>query len=354
MLHAVPLVLSLLLAPPADPPVPPPDDEAVRGFPEGDPGPLPERVNWDLKRAVTGETKTRTRMTLEGLWRFSAVPTRETPVVRNEMGWIQMPGHWSRGNARAYDARFRVADGLWHGMPLETLPWAWAERDLASTERWLAYRVLLVVGGAWADADVFVQAEPLQGTDQAGTRRFDVTESLIYPGSVPLSMRLHSDPAPDGPDAPAAAADYIGLELVPTGPRVESIELRRDEARGELEVRLALVRPVGIPLRAGAQAVPLAIGLGLDDPDTETTIQKRDELIGSLPDRSRTVTLRITWSAERGSPPPHQARLRVRFGTTSGALYDEPFPVLFEPRALAAVEQEPAQAGARPPRAEPR
>ncbi|MBI3466721.1 MAG: hypothetical protein HY000_27215, partial [Planctomycetes bacterium] len=226
------LVLLLVVAQEPKKPAQPPDEDVIPGLPDGEPGPLPEMVHWDLASAVTAKTSTRERLNLQGLWRFAPVFEREAPVMRGDMGWIELPGHWKGDGASVFDTRLRVADGLWRGKSLEKFPWAWAERDLtitnASTLKWINRRIFLTIRGPWRRAEVYVHAELLTAVERDGAHWFEITESLVYPGTVQLSMRLNSSASAAGRvDAKDQVEPYVGLELVPTGPRIDSVRLSR-------------------------------------------------------------------------------------------------------------------------------
>jgi hypothetical protein len=337
-----------------------PEEELIPGLPAGKSAALPERVEWDLAKAVVAQTSLRERVSLDGLWRFAPVPEREAPVVRAEMGWIGMPGHWASGGTRVYDARFRALDGEWRGKPIEEFSWAWAERDLEITNdtvaHWLSRRIFFVARGPWAAAEVYVSqqiplrkrsevgqqpeteihvhAEQVEGLERDGERWFELTEVMIYPGTSQLSLRLpaEADEAPDDDVSPA-----LRLEFVPKGPRVQSIRLRRDTKREEIEATLDLMRPVGFPTltrNPPIRTIPMSLKLRLEDSPSDKTLQELEKAIGPLATHTRTVTLRLPWSSEKGQPPPDQARLRVWFCIEGDGAYDEPFPVEFTPAEL--------------------
>lgn len=370
MFLLAPFIVSLAIAQEPKKPAEPPDDDevVVKGLPDGDVLPLPERVEWNLTKAVVARTATRERINLAGHWRFAAVLERDTPVVRGEMGWIEMPRLTSGEGQRVFDSRFRATDGLWRGKPLEQFPHIWVERDIsiannAETLKWLNRRTYLVLRGPWAEAEIYtsqripitpaeanaegkpdvsVHVEPVTGTERDGFRWCEISEQLIYPGTTQISMRLNRNDAGDGEKSLTAseAEPYVGLELTPTGPRVESIRLRRDSERREIEATIDLVRPKGYMLfpAAPVRTIPMTLKLRLDDADTDKNIQRLDKDIGPIADNERTVTLRIPWSAAKDQPPPEQAQLRVRLGPTEGGTFDEAFPVNFKPAELEPVD----------------
>jgi hypothetical protein len=318
-------------------PQPPPrvsDEDPVPGLPDGEPAPLPEGVNWYLGETVVARTSMRERISLHGLWRFAPVPERETPVTRGDMGWIEMPGHWQGDEARVLDARLRMSDGLWRGRALDKFPWAWAERDLtitnAGTLKWLNRRVFLVIRGPWARAEVFVQAEPITGVARDGSHWFDITESLTYPGTVQLSMRLGSNAAKSGDaigKAPAESA--IALELAPTGPRVESIQFHKAPEGDAIVTTLNLVRPASAlaTLRGSPfQKVPLTVTIRLEDIETNAELQKFEHPLGTMPNPTRTVTVSVPSAKIK---PTQHVRLHVRLAAATGITLDEPLPVEF-------------------------
>ena len=369
MLQLVPLLVALVVAQEPKKPDPPDDDDVVvRGLPDGDVPPLPGRVDWDLSKAVVARTATRERINLAGHWRFSAVLERDTPVARGEMGWIEMPRITSGEGQNVFDARFRATDGLWRGKPLEQFPFVWIERDVrinnnAETLKWMSRRAYLVLRGPWAGAEIYtsqrfpkprdgnddakalpethVHVEQVTGSTRDGWLWCEISEQLVYPGTTQISMRWNRNGAADDDQSATAstAEPYVGLELTPTGPRIEAIRLRRDSERGEIEATLDLVRPKGFMILAAppVRTIPMTLKLRLDDADSDECLQRLDKDIGPIADTERSVTLRIPWSGAKDQPPPTRAQFRVRLGPTQGGTFDEAFPVEFKPAELEPV-----------------
>lgn len=371
MLHALPLLFAIAISQEPKKPAEPPDDDdvVVRGLPDGDVPPLPERVDFDLTKAVVARTATRERINLAGHWRFAAVLERDTPVARGEMGWIEMPRPVAGDGQHVVDARFRATDGLWRGKPLEQFPYVWVERDIrinnnAETLKWLNRRVYLVLRGPWAGAEIYtsqrfpkpraaddnaqaqpethIHAEQVTGVERDGFRWCEISEQLIYPGTTQISMRLKRNDAGDGEKSAMASEvePYVGLELTPTGPRIESIRLRRDSDSGEIEATLDLVRPKGFMIFPAPpiRTIPMTLKLRMDDANMDRNIQRLDKDIGPIADNERTVTLRIPWSAAKDQPPPARVQFRVRLAQTGGGTFDEAFPVDFKPAELEPVD----------------
>jgi hypothetical protein len=370
MFQLAPILLAVAIAQePKKAAEPPDDDVVVRGLPDGDVPRLPDRVNWDLTKAVTARTATRERINLAGHWRFAAVLERDTPVARGEMGWLELPRLGSGDGQQLFDARFRATDGLWRGKPVEQFPYIWVERDIhisnnSETLKWLNRRISLVLRGPWADAEIYtsqripiprakdakpdappdthVHAEQVMGVDRDGFRWCEISEQLIYPGTTQISMRLKRNAGDrDGISTPVSELEpYVGMELMPTGPRIESIRLRRDSERGEIEATLDLVRPKGFMIfpAAPVRTIPMTLKLRMDDADTDKNIQRRDSDIGPIADNERTVTLRIPWSAAKDQPPPARAQFRARLEPTAGGTFDEAFPIEFKPADLDPVD----------------
>jgi hypothetical protein len=322
--------------PEKDPPPTPAEEESIPGLPDGKPLPLPEHVRWSLNKFVTAKTRTRERITLAGPWRFAAVPERETPVVRAEMGWIEMPEVWFRENPPILDARLRVADGQWRGRPLDKFPWAWAEREIEVTEvqKWMSRRIFLVVQGPWARAEVFLNAESITGAERNEAQWFEITESLVYPGVSLLSMRLQAaDSAHQGASGPSDQLPYVGLELLPVGPRVEAIQLNRRTEAHEVQATIELARPAQFSIQS-YQAVPLTLHWVLEDAADGQTVLEQKQAIGTLSKPTRSITVSLPAADTRNQSFPARARLRVRLGPASGGTYDEAFPVEFQADAL--------------------
>ncbi|MBI3463782.1 MAG: hypothetical protein HY000_12105 [Planctomycetes bacterium] len=267
------------------------------------------------------------------------------------------------------------------------------ERDLSIPAEWVNTRIYLRIRGAWKDAEVYSFDVPIDGFDQGAERWFDLTEDLAYGGTVRLDMRLKREgvrgqgsgvreesevggqksevrgqkseisdlksahpPSPDpqpstldpqpssNPQSairnPQSPTPYIGLELTPIGPRVQDIKLRKDPEAKELEATFELARPAFF-LRPGARPiheVPMALHLELRSADGSELLNKSSHVIGKMPEQTRTVTLRLPWSAENKSPPAH-ARLHALLSFEEGGKFDIPFPVEFELEKLPLVTE---------------
>jgi hypothetical protein len=112
---------------------------------------------------------------------------------------------------------------------------------------------------------------------------------------------------------------------------VQEIKLRKDPETKELEVTFELARPAFF-LRPGARAiheVPMALHLELRSADGEEVLNKSSHLIGKMPEQTRTVKLRVPWSAENKSPPP-KALLHALLSFEEGGKFDIAFPVEFD------------------------
>ncbi len=369
MLHVLPLVLLIAVGQEPKKQTTPDDEVIAPGLPEGDSPALPERVKWDLKQAVTARTATRERMDLSGLWRFAPVSDRATAPQRDEMGWIEAPGLWTSSSTPVFDSRLCAAGGLWRTKPLGEFPLAWVERELPIgndvVTHWLDHRSYLVLRGPWAKAEVYssqrvkgkpkrdgdevvddeftVYVESLVGVAREGATWFELTETLMYPGTNYVSLRLKSSDDADAAHADAKSQKpYVGIELLPTGPRVDAMRLSHDANRDELVVTLDLVRPKGFMLIPGppVSTIPLTVKMRLDDAATGEAIGRTSHDIGPMPDNTRTVSLRMPWSTTPGAGPPKQARLRVRLFTTAGRLFDEAYPLDFLPAELPVAGEE--------------
>lgn len=335
------LLLVLALAQPAAPPAKPPaepkpgtaaafDEDEIAGHPDGEAPPLPKLVNWDLSKALIASTPRRQRLSLAGPWRFAAGPTRETPTLRKDMGWIEMPAGVPK-IAKVFDAQMRPTTKH-QSQPPAQQAWAWCERDLAAPLDWVKNQVYLVIRGPWSEAELFVAYQQVKGVERDGGRWFEITESLVYGGDAPLALRLKV-PATSGSSVPP----YIGLELLPTGPRFNDLSVRQDATRGELEIAFELRRPkfiLGLPVRLSE--LPIIAQFYLEDAKTGAELVRFDQSIGAMPQETRSVTVRTSWSAP-GATPPERARLRVRLTSAYGGNMDIPYPLEFSPRELPKV-----------------
>ena len=309
------------------------DADMVAGHPEGLAPPLPKQVSWDLSKAVTASTSRRERISLAGPWRFAASPKRDTQTLRKEMGWIDMPAG-KASQWKTYDSQMRATTK--GANKADSQPaWYWCEREITAPAEWIRDKIYLVIRGPWSQAELFVGYLPVEGFQRDGGRWFEITEALFYGGDAPLALRLKAEDANrDGQQEP-----YIGLELMPTGPRVDALEVRQDPQRKQLELALDLARPkfiLGLPVRLSE--IPLIVQFRLENADTGEVIQRFDEKIGPMPKETRSVSIRVDWSKE-GAAPPARMRLKTRLTSALGGNLDTPYPLEFEPRKLKAAAE---------------
>jgi hypothetical protein len=339
------------------------DDVAVPGLPDGEPAPLPERVQWDPARLIVAKTATRERIDLKGFWRFGAVEELAAAVKRGEMGWIELPTAPLSDGSNIFDTRFRPSDGLWRGKPLDKYAVMWAERDIKITNadvlEWLNRRSFLVLSGSWADSEVFasqrirkknpdpkddpaadvhVHAEQATAIDRPGARWYEITEQLIYPGTTHISLRkTRKEGAEDRTPAPAddSVASQVVLERWPTGPNIESIELRRAENSSGIEATFNLTRPRAFLIlgKPPVRTLPMTIRVRVEPLATKEPVGEVSEDIGPMPDLKRTVTVMVPWKVAKGEVPG-KLRLRAELALTGSTLLDEAFPVAFEAAGL--------------------
>lgn len=332
----------------------------IPGFPDGEAPKIPARVRWALDQNVLlAKTRLRARYNLGALWRFQPVPARDTPVVRAQMGWLEMPAVWSDGNAAVYDTNFRATDGLWRNRPLADLDWAWVEREIPTPAEWLTRRIFLYVAGPWEQAEVYVNAEPLGGEAWLGGMRFELTSALIYPGDSLLDLRM--GPAKTGRSEknlrsipePAAApvAPRIELELTPTGPRIDSVRVRFEPLVQELAVDLDVVRPAGWPV-VGPKTTELQFAIDVQFLDeADAVVSTRRESASLVDQPAQTVCLRL--STVVAGRAVRRGKLTVRMVYDKGPVCDEPFPIAVDVMKLPAAQADAAQPAVEQPAASP-
>jgi hypothetical protein len=262
---------------------------------------------------------------------------KDVSPQRAEMGWLKMPAgmpdKWETS-----DPRQRSTQGKWAGKPLTQHPYAWCERVLDTPAEWVRHQIFLVVRGPWAKADLFVGYQPVIGIHREDGCWFEITESLIYGGEAPLAMRL-KDPGQADP-ADLQAEPFIGLELLPTGPRFDDLKVRQDPQQQKLEVYIDLRRPkfiLGLPVRLSE--IPLIVQFSYENAADGSTIYRFDQNIGPMPDDYRGLSLRFPWSKDSTSPP-EKARLRARLTSVYGGNMDIAYPLEFSPTKLEQVEAE--------------
>jgi hypothetical protein len=285
------------------------------------------------------------------------VDEQDAAVPRSEMGWIDMPTFPTADGANVFDRRFRESDGLWRGKPLDRFPHLWIERDIRVTNadalEWLKRRIFLVVEGPWSESeiyasqriakrpaeqddgtaiDVHVHVEPVTSVDRDGGRWCDITEQLMYPGSTQISFRFSRVAAPaDRPQDSPTSKPYVGLERWPTGPRIDSIRLRRSADPPAIELTFLLERPRGYMILGmpPVRTLPLSLQVRLETVDSNAVITNRTDEIGPLADLKRSVTLSVPLTAAEKKPQPARLRLHAQLLMTKGGVFDEPFPIEF-------------------------
>jgi hypothetical protein len=338
------------------------DDEIVAGLPVGDVRPLPERVKWRIADRIAEKTSTRERVDLSGFWRFAAVDEQETPVKREEMGWIELPGLPAADGDNVFDPRFRDSDGLWRGKPLEKYPFVWIERDIqitnADTLEWLNRRIYLILAGPWVDAELFasqrivkrpteqtdnssvhVHVESVKGVERDGARWCDITEQLIYPGTTQISLRLRR--AKPTSDAESASEPNISLERWPTGCRIDSIHLQRDAKLSAIKATLNLERPEGYMILGmpPVRTIPLSLNVWIESHDSNMELASTKKDIAPLDKPKRAETVDIPWSPPKDGPQATRVRLRAQLTMTNGVVFDDAFPIEFRPTELEVADE---------------
>lgn len=306
------------------------DEEMIAGHPDGEPLAMPDGVSWNLDKAEVASTARRSRLSLAGKWRFAAQPAKDTETLRKQMGWLEMPAANSPSEWKAFDDHLQPTT-TFGGKPIASQGWAWIEREVHTPIEWVRSQVYLVVRGPWSEAEVFVGYLPVKGERRDGGTWFEITENLTYGGDCPLTMRLDLKKAAK---ASSGAEPFIGLELLPTGPRFNGLEVRQNPQQGELELDIDLRRPkfiLNLPMRL--KDIPLIVQVRLDDAATGEMIQRFDQHIGPMPEETRNVKLRAAWS-KQGGMPPERMRLRTRLTSVYGGNMDVDYPLVFEPQNL--------------------
>lgn len=314
------------------------DEDAVAGHPDGEPPALPKHVNWSLEKAEILATPRRRRLTLAGPWRFAATTAREVSPQRDRMGWLQMPADaltdWQIRNPQG-----QSTPGKWQGKPLKDYSYAWIERVLDAPVQWVRHQVFLVLRGPWAEAELFVAYQPIPGIERDGGRWFEITEALVYGGEAPLALRL-KNPGQELNAQLAEVTPFVGLELLPTGPRFDALRVCQDPGRRELELTIDLRRPkfiLGLPVRL--PEIPLIVQVSYENAEDRSVIYRFDQNIGPMPEEHHSVSLRLPWSAAEAAPPD-KARLRARLTSVYGGNMDIAYPLEFAPARLEPVRPE--------------
>lgn len=312
------------------------DEDDVAGHPDGEPPDLPAQVNWSLEKAKVASNPKRQRLTLAGPWRFAAMPAKDVSPQRAEMGWLKMPAG-APAQWEVSDKRLKSTSGKWNGKPLSQYACCWCERVVDAPVGWVNFQVYLVIKGPWANSDVFVAFQPLDGIRRDdGERWIEITESLVYGGEAPIALRLNSPGEIKSSDA-GNDAPSVRLELVPIGPRFDGMRLRQDPTKRELEVQFELRRPrfiLGLPMRLSE--IPLIVQFSYVDGEGGP-VYRFDQSIGPMPEESRSVTLRMPWS-KAGQPPPEKAVLRARLTSVFAGNMDLEYPIEFSPAKLDMVK----------------
>ncbi|RKX99435.1 hypothetical protein DRP77_13325, partial [Candidatus Poribacteria bacterium] len=225
--------------------------------PKVEDGRLPEgvRIRWDLESAYRGETPTRGRVCINGLWEFHPAGERydESPPPRGTgWGWMKVPGSWAPGSG--VDP---IGPPIWEAkgeLELETSFAAWYRRKVEIPEEWRGRRVFLYADNVVRRATVFIDGRKA-GTITWPDGRVEITELIEPGGEVEIAIRVDAIPVDPSEWAKLSERERRGMarkfrvrglcgdlfiESEPRGPRIESILVDPSVRRRELGLILNL------------------------------------------------------------------------------------------------------------------
>jgi len=316
------------------------EEPTIAGLPRGASRPLPPGTTWNVDDLVTAKSSARERIDLAGPWRFAVLEERDAILRRWEMGWVVMPTNAPRGAFSRLDPSGKPLLAGEAVQAPDDNDWLIVEHDIESRSDWLTRRVFFDIRGPWADAEVYVIGADIYTSkaarvDYRGGSRFDLGELLAYPGTNRLVLRIRVADWKKTAECVPADSSYVGLEVLPSGPRFEHITAAVAPSGEQLVVTFDLWRPRTMLLPgARLRELPIEIRLQVDDPETSQVVLKHNESIGPLPQQTRRVTWRLPWPTTASSGAPERSlRLRAILvrGDADGGGFDDAFALTITP-----------------------
>jgi hypothetical protein len=219
--------------------------------------PLPVGVKavWDLGKAQRVETSTRSRVCLNGLWRWQPARELTDSVPSDGWGHFKVPGFWPGNSSYIQEdcQTLHVHPG-WKDADVRGLTQAWYQREIMVPEGWAGRRIVLSANYLNSVAVVYLDGK------KAGTMRFpagelDLTRVCRPGGKHVLSLLVAAMPLKgvmlSYTDTNAARevkgtverrglCGDVYLASMPAAARVGDIKVDTSVRKGELTIEAAL------------------------------------------------------------------------------------------------------------------
>jgi beta-galactosidase/beta-glucuronidase len=215
--------------------------------------PRPVRAVWNLAKAHRESTRTRERVSINGLWRWQPA-VKEDAIPESGWGYLRVPESWP-GGAREWGKTTFFPHADWAARKdLGSVTAAWQQRELTVPRDWTGRRITLLAPYLNSYAAVYVDGK------KAGEMRYpagelDLTGSC-HPGrthvlsmlvmALPLKgvMLSYNDTASakqvTGKVARRGVCGDIWLSGTPAGPRIVDVKVETSVRRWQITFDTAL------------------------------------------------------------------------------------------------------------------
>jgi hypothetical protein len=205
--------------------------------------PLPAQVlppsvtaDFDLKKAQIESTRTRERISLNGLWRWQPAASPANPP--DTWGFLRVPEPWPSTTTPRTPNRFFYPHPSWaRAANLRTLTAAWYQRDLQIPASWTGRRITLTADLLNSYAAVFLDGRPI-GEMRYPFGELDLTPHLRPGTTHVLALRVEALPLKavmlsfrdtaaartvEGTVQRKGLCGDVWLNSTPAGPRIASV-----------------------------------------------------------------------------------------------------------------------------------
>lgn len=159
--------------------------------------PLPQGVQavWDLAKAQQEKTPTRTRICLNGLWRWQPAQSRTQAVPSGNWGYAKVPGAWPgcSGDYMWRDSQTYYPHPSWAKSDLSKVTIAWHQREISIPADWSGRRVAVSLEYLYTVAAVYVDGTKMGEAIFPGGE-VDITTGCKTPGKHVLSILAAAPP----------------------------------------------------------------------------------------------------------------------------------------------------------------
>jgi hypothetical protein len=165
--------------------------------------PLPKEVDWSEAGAAAERTTTRSRVCLNGYWRYQPVAAGASPVP-DQWLYVRVPGAWGTSPLfEVHDAQWKPLTSVsattgetkrqWNGKNLGDFPSSFLERDFDAPAEWKGKLVLLQLRGLdyVAQKAVYVNHQPVLDSLDDTTLTVDITKHVRFGETNRLLLYTH-------------------------------------------------------------------------------------------------------------------------------------------------------------------